>query len=300
MTTQNALIGLLGATLIACIGCLPKDTRPPPSLVHVTASPSEATQSGVFTTLDGWTITLSRALISIGRTELDGDKCTGYSDAEYTRVLSLIGAPAEQKLSDNYALGHCSFGYAVTNPNADSVLGVGVTETDKGLLLERGFDLTERSRTTLLLEGVAEKSGKRKQFSWRFGGRARFGDCKLGDQEGLDLREGGEAEVDISIHAEAVFRRNLEDGNEDLQFDAIAAADDESIWGDHDGIVTLDELSLMGLALLDAGTLTTDDPAAANWVSVAEFVTLGAAATVPRYQGTGQCTLGSSNRRGPP
>jgi hypothetical protein len=300
----RATLSSLAVSLVAFTGCLPKDTRPPPSLVHVTASPSEATRQGMLTTSDGWTITLSRAVIAVGRVSLDGDNCTSYSEAGYSRVLSLRGAPDKQKLSDSYALGHCSFGFGVTNADTDSLLGAGTTDADKSLLREPGSDkYAGASGTSFLLEGTAEKSGQREQFSWRFRARARFEQCKLGAQEGLDLAESGDQQVDILVAAEGVFRLSLESGHDDLGFDTIAAAD--TAFGNNDGTVTLDELGESPLSpLLSDGTLAlgtdtlTQNPTAATWLTLEDFVYEGAAPTVAHYQETGQCTLGGPNRRG--
>jgi len=55
-------LGVLAAALGAT-ACLPKDTRPPPALVHMTATPSAATKAGSFDTGDGWTITLDQVLL---------------------------------------------------------------------------------------------------------------------------------------------------------------------------------------------------------------------------------------------
>lgn len=285
----------LACALALATGCLPKDTRPPPSRVLFTATPSAATQTGMLAgeTADGWSITFERVLVSIGRVSIDGSKCSVYSEANYGRVLSLIGAPDGQKISESYALGTCDFGFAIGNASSDSLLGVGTTSDDFDFLRTAGSDrYGGPSGISLFVAGRATKGAQQLTFAWPFRGRARYRECENtvdgAVQRGLALTQDGDVTVDVTVHAESLFAENLRDRDSALRFDAMADAD---ALGNGDGDVSLDELSLVPLSDLQVGTsYGNGEPGVVGW-SLEDFVYIGAAATVARYQETGKCNL---------
>lgn len=293
--TQQRLAQLLLLAPLAA-ACLPKDTRPPPSSVLFTASPSAAVAEPETPTLtdDGWAISFKRVLITIGRASVDGDSCNSYSEARYTRVLSLLGAPAREKISESFALGHCDFGFAVINAESDSLLGSTATADDVSFLRTAGEDkYAGPSGISFYVEGDATKGDARETFAWKFRGRMREEQCsEMVDGksvQGLDLVQDGEVSIDVTIAPERIFADGVDPDQSKLRFDAIAAADTEA--GDADGEVTLDEL---GLVPFDA--VTSDDayaPAPADtglmFTTLEDFVYLGVAPTVARYRGTGKC-----------
>ncbi len=102
-----------------------------------------------------------------------------YSEAGYSRVLSLIGAPNDQKVSESYALGHCDFGFGITNAADDSLLGVGTTADDLAFLRTAGVDrYGGPSGTSLFVSGTAKKGDQKLTFGWAFRGRARYDQCQ--------------------------------------------------------------------------------------------------------------------------
>jgi hypothetical protein len=277
-------------------GCLPKDTRPPPSRVLFTASPSAAVAQPETPTQteDGWQVSFKRVLITIGRASIDGDACNSYSEARYTRVLSLLGAPAQEKISESFALGHCDFGFAVINAENDSLLGSTATAEDLSFLRTLGEDkYAGPSGISFYVEGEAAQGDSRKTFAWKFRGRMRLQQCaEMVDGksvQGLDLAQDGAVSVDVTLAPERIFADGVDPDKSKLRFAAIAAADTEA--GNADGEVTLDEL---GLVPFDA--LTSEDayaPASADsgltFTTLEDFVYLGVAPTVARYRGTGKC-----------
>ena len=301
-------LAALGCLLALPVACLPKDTRPPPSIVLFTASPSEATQTGRLATetADGWSIEFSRVLVSIGRVSLDGSDCSVYSDAGYARVLNLIGAPDSQKVSDSYALGQCDFGFAIGNPQSESPLGVGATADDLAFLRTAGTDhYGGPTGISLFVAGKATKDGQKLSFSWPFRGRARYRECasfqggKL--TRGFDLKEDGEVTANVVIHAEALFAESIMAPDSALRFDAIASAD---ALGNADGEVTFDELRLVMLTDLQGGDAyvpnKTNQDVGILWSTLEDFIYLGAAPNVARFQETGECDpqLGDQPRGG--
>ncbi|HXK19788.1 MAG TPA: hypothetical protein VNG33_18380, partial [Polyangiaceae bacterium] len=281
---------------------LPKDTRPPPAQVHMTATPSTATKSGSFDTADGWTITLDQVLVVLGRASLDGDSCSTYSEAGYTRVLTLVGAPDAQKISDSYGLGQCDFGFGVSNAESDSVLGVGATSHDLDVLRTPGKDPSGTLRgTSMLVRGSATNGKLTEAFNWSFRDRARYQECINTvdgmSVRGLSLSQDQHVDVDIVLHAEALFRTSLDPAVDRLGFDLIASGD--VLFGNHDGEVTLDELGQLPLTPLElGGAFDPGDAGAPTWLTLEDYVYQGAATTVARFRDTGSCTLRSNVMRG--
>ena len=299
---MNELYGLALLTLLVG-GCLPKDTRPPPSRVLFTATPSAETQAGALAspTADGWDLTFDRVLVSIGRASLDGDKCSVYSEAGYGRVLSLIGAPDGQKISESYGIGTCDFGFGVSNAADDSLLGAGTTEGDKAFLRTAGSDhYGGPSGISLFVAGIARKGDTTLTFAWPFRGRARYRECQNTVngvvKRGLSLAQDGDVTVDVTLHAEALFVDSVTDPNPALRFDPIASAD---ALGNNDGEVTLDELSQVPLTDLQTDAAYVEGDAGVGvWMNLEDFIYLGAAPGVARFQETGKCTLRLGDMRG--
>ena len=293
--------------LLAPNACLPKDTRPPPSRVLFTASASPDTRAGVLSspTADGWDIGFERLLVSLGRVSLDGPGCSVYSESRYGRVLDLLGAPDAQKISESYALGSCDFGFAIGNAASDSLLGEGATAEDLAFLRTAGSDRYQPNRgISLFVSGQARKGDQVLSFAWAFRGRARYRECQTtvngGAQGGLSLAEDGDITANVTLHAEALFAENLGERDSALRFDAIASAD---ALGNGDGEVTLDELNLVRLSDLQAGGAYAQgegegEAAPAVWTTLEDFIYLGAAPSVARYEETGTCQVALGDMRG--
>src|SRR6202012_4497922 len=109
-----AAVGVLIAN-----ACVPADTRPPPTTLLVTVSPSPAFTSTV-TTADGWTISFDRVFIDMGN-EGFSDSCTVYGEADYDRILNLA-AGQNQKLGLLHGLGTCDLRFRVGPPSLEAVL----------------------------------------------------------------------------------------------------------------------------------------------------------------------------------
>lgn len=298
MNTWQSL-GLLAAVFS---GCLPKDTRPPPARVLFTASPSPETKAAALAqpTADGWQVAFDRVLVSVGRASLDGDKCSVYSEAGYSRVLNLIGAPDAAKVSESYALGTCDFGFGITNAGEEALLGAGTTEADKAFLRTAGTDhYGGPSGISLYVSGAAQKADRQLTFAWAFRGRVRYRDCQNSVdgvvKRGLSLSREGDAAIDVTIHIEALFAESLGDPNAARRFEPIASAD---ALGNADGDVTLDELSKVPLSDLQRDMAYTEGAAGVGaWLNLEDFVYLGAAPAVARFEETGKCTLQLGNMR---
>lgn len=307
------------AVLGFAAGCLPSDDRPPPGSITFTVSPSDAVRSGVVTE-DGWTLSFSRLLIDIGRTGL-GEGCAEYEEARYDRLLDVTKG-SRQKLSLIYGLGQCDVRFRIGTPNTDTLLGVGVTQSDKALMGTYGTDAYARSTVSVLVEGHAVGNGADEKFSWAFRRGFRLTECRAAGDAGavppIVLQEHDTLSRDIVIQGEALFRDGV-DPSAKLRFSPFADADRR--FGNDDGVVDLDELAFVALAsavapgggldggsardagaeqpaLADAlapysvtegGSFHFADGAAETVETLRDFVYVLLLPTLPRLEGTARC-----------
>lgn len=287
-----------GAMALAAYACVPADTRPPPTALTLTVSPSDAVVNGV-TTADGWRVTFDRVILAMGN-EGFSDQCTIYGEADYDRIIDLSAGP-NQKLGLLHALGKCDLRFRMSPPSFDTVLGEGVSEEDKTQMmiplvdpyLAQGGDgrggggggpngaSTRGAGQSIQILGTALRAGIRKQFLLIYRRRVRFQRCTpeapppdaslsvltqsavFGDAAPtIDFPGPGDVVFDIKIEPEAVLRDDTNPTSAQLRFDPFAAADE-----DNDGLVTLDELRKIPISILkdggafEAGTYFFDDDA---------------------------------------
>jgi len=227
--------------------CLPADTRPPPATVLLDVSPNDASQKGV-TTVDGWSISIDRFFVGIGDASV-GDACISYSDAGYSRLLDGKRAD-DQKLSLLFGLGQCEIDYRISPPASDMLLGTGVTEADAILLATKDIDpyVTQPAGISVDLGATATRGTSIKRLHWSFRQRIRYRNCQTPvdgqPAKPLDFPSNANLTYHIALMPDALLR---DDNNEtaSLRFDAIASAD--TMFGDADGNVTLDELGKVSM-----------------------------------------------------
>jgi hypothetical protein len=236
---ERAGVKIAGGVFAAAslVSCLQPDTKPPPGSMFITVSPSDAVTGGTMTA-DGWAISFDRVLLGIGNAAIDD--CIAYADTRYDRILDPKADPG-QKLVVLYGLGSCTFRFRVSAPSSDAILGAGVSEADKTFMRSPGADPTEGG-VAVDISGSAARDGFVERFHWSFRRATRFRSCVAafddGGPSGLIRFESNQAlAYDLVVSAEALFRS---DGRAPLAFDPVAAAD--LVYGDRDGIITLDEL----------------------------------------------------------
>ncbi|MEO8178224.1 MAG: hypothetical protein ABI895_05260 [Deltaproteobacteria bacterium] len=284
-------------------GCLPADTRPPPARAIVSVQPSDSLLSGISAaaTQDGWAIEYRRFLLGLGRVAIGGDRCTQYSDAEYTRIFDML-QPDTQKVSEHYALGSCDFGFAVVQPSEDSLLGQGVSEVDAHLMRTPSTDpAVPRRGISVYVQGQATRGGVTQRFSWELRRRVAYRDCVAilaGERvSGLELASGEEQQVRIQISGDALFQDGPDPELAQLRFDAFASAD--LVSGNADGEVSLAELRRVKLADLPEGTYqlrSTADPAevpgfASAAPTLEDYLYTSALPGVARFRDNGSCEI---------
>jgi hypothetical protein len=296
MPSRLLVVCLSVAVAAAALSCLPRDTRPPPASVLVTVTANEELLGGISSsaTLDGWSVGYQRFLVSLGGVSLDGKSCTTYSEAGYGRILD-VQDPDAQKLSISYALGQCDFGFRVSNPSTDSLLGQGVTEEDKTFMRTPGTDLYSLDQgVSIYVQGTATKNDVSKHFAWSFRQRVRYEKCEADVDgtrvEGLGLGQRDAVTVEIRMHGEALLQDNLDPTRAKLRFDALAAAD--TTFGNDDGEVTLTELGQVKLSDVGSASAYVDgDGGTAEYKTLEDYLYLGLFPAIARYRGDGMCTV---------
>jgi hypothetical protein len=311
-------LGLCGGASL--VSCLPADTRPTPGSLVVTVSSDDQLRNGIeaSATVDGWSIEYDRFLVNLGRASLDGDPCNAYSNPAYTRIFDMKTQGA-QRVSLLYALGQCDFGFNIGNPNADSLLGAGVTEADATFMRTPGEDpYAGVSGVTIHVKGHASNGAEKKTFTWDFRKRAQYHTCKTSSGAGIDMQGSAAATVDIRIRGGVLFADGLGDDAR-LRFGVFADADTKT--GDGDGDVTLDELARVpiaaaGLDTGDGGAFLDDggiagvprgfgpidagssalDGGAVHGLTLRDYVYLALFPNVPRFEDDGTCSVSLRSR----
>ena len=214
--------------------------------------PSEALLVGIPSqaTADGWAITYRRFLLGLGDAELGGERCTEYSEADYDRIFDMQ-QPEPQKVNVQYALGFCELDYEVLNPSGESLLGAGVSPEDAVFMRTPGSDDYARQQgVSLYAEGQATLGKVTKSFAWAFRWQVAYDDCGAAGREmsfsGVELRQDEPTNIELLIAGEALFQTNPDPELARLRFGPLADAD--TLSGNDDGAVTLEELGQVKLA----------------------------------------------------
>lgn len=237
---------VLSLVLQGALGCLPKDDRPPPGNLLITASSDSAVQQG-FDTDDGWHIQFSKFVVSPGHSSFrDGGSCTSYSDASYEHVLNVLQA-GSQKVNLIYARGTCDFRFRLSFPGADAVVGDSISAQDLLLMRTGG---TDRFQPTIsgangYIAGVASKQSQTKTFAWLFRQSWSYANCSIqgdaGSQASVQLGAYQAETLNITVRGEELFENVDQSNTIQLLFEPMAQAD--STYGNNDGEVTLNEMS---------------------------------------------------------
>jgi len=243
------------------VSCLPADTRPPPATVLLEVAASDSSQKGI-TTVDGWSISVDRFLVGIGDASV-GDACIAYSDAGYSRLIDGKRTD-DQKLSLLFALGQCELQFRTSQPASDMLLGTGVTEADALVLASKDTDkyIMQPSGSVIDLTATATKGSTVEHLHWSFRQRIRYQNCQT-PVDGkpttpLDFPSNANLTYHIVLMPDALFRDDKTQ-TASLRFDTIASAD--TMFGDNDGNVTLDELGKVTLDMArKAGPYVLPDP----------------------------------------
>jgi hypothetical protein len=220
--------------------------------------------------VDGWSVKFDRFLVSVGPVAIGRTEGT----ADLSEPGSLVYDLATMKNAYGMRLADVPSGtYAWTaytvGPATASTLAGNVQDDALKTMVDNGW--------SLLVEGKATKGTRTVAFSWGFANRTDYGPCA----STAVLKTDGEATIELTVHADHLFRDRAVGETTSLRFDEVAMAD-----ADGNGTVTRAELEAFeigAISTLDAGGLALDT--LWDWL-VHSTTTLG------RVDGEGTCQAG--------
>jgi hypothetical protein len=284
-------------SLVALVHCVPRDTTPERGAIEMTVTGNEGVLNGIPATAfeDGWLITFDHSLVFIegmsgSWSYSNGDASVSFDDEcnfdyketgphllniqrPWTVLLRAIEPKRCNILFDwhiaykDEVIGPSSFGRGVT-------LGPGVTQED--------FDMLKTRYASAHIGILAQRGGvtKRVAATLRLLDFTSLGGIYLCTEEpdggglgGVVVPSGDKVEARIVLKGEQLFRTQLAVDAGALRFDAWARADDDPRWGNHDGIITSEELSAVPLASIEPADGTYVDTRYGA-KSLAAFITI--------------------------
>jgi hypothetical protein len=227
---------------------------------------------------DGWSITFSRFLVPISAVTVAdqgavaatqaGGVLFDHVGAGVKGVVSFEALPAK-------AYGEVSF--EIVRASAGLSLDPSVEQADLEQLLADG--------ASLYIEGAATKGAESKVFAWTFSTETRYEQCggevNGQEREGALVTNGGDDEIELTIHGDHFFYDDLQASAARLRFQPMADAD-----ADGDGDVTLDELDAVDLVDIAEGSYGTGSASDVN--TLGDFVR-HLSRTLGHFRGEGEC-----------
>jgi hypothetical protein len=230
---------------------------------------------------DGWGVTYQRFLILIGDIHVaDAEGQVAAEKPNFVLVDHVAPGPKPIASFDGVeakAWTHVSY---QTSPVADASqieLGPGATDADVQSMVSGGCHV--------YAEGTLSNGTDSKTFAWCLGVPTLLDACegevdgKL--TEGVVVTEGGNDQVELTVHGDHLFYDDLQSASAVLRAQAIADAD-----ADDDGEVTLDEL-----AAVDIDDLPPDSYGLGSTTGVANLRDYVAflSRTLGHFRGEGEC-----------
>lgn len=240
---------------------------------------------------DGWSITFTKFIASIGNISLSGAEGEGAVSSSERYVADLhLGDPVLARFEGLPARRWERFTYELLPATAASIGVNGVDPADIDAMVEGGFNYW--------IEGSGSKDGETYTFAWGLTNATRNADCTNGadDKAGVVIRNNATATAEITVHADHLFWTSLGSEASDLRFEAIAAAASD------DKQVTLEDLRTQRLSSLtgidgqplddEAGVPVIYDPESTPLPSqdLRAFI-LASASSMGHLNGAGLCTV---------
>jgi hypothetical protein len=246
---------------------------------------------------DGWAVSYSKFLVSIGNFRAKSSQ-TGKEVKDSTVwILDLKNAPATGVVTASFAdLDAVRFdkvGEDMPVPTASAKSGPGLSDADRKLMIDGGYSVFVEG-TMSKTDGQSCKPGttdcvaaKEIKFKWGFAMGTSFDDCASAQGDtGFAVPSGGVVQVKPTIHGDHWFFSDLTEGAEVTNRYAQFIADADL---DRNGETTIDELK--AVKATDAFPTSkyklsggVDGPIATAWDYVRSQ-----ARTVHDFQGDGEC-----------
>jgi hypothetical protein len=282
------------------VGCGEGDRASGEGAVRIRVSGEDAAKRGYpfvkngaeIAFVDGWTMRFRKYLVAFGNVRLRGEDGRVAFEAPETFVADLRrGDPALPAFTGIAARRWERFGFEIAPPiERATPLG----ELDEG-------DVAEMvgSRINYLIDGEAEKNGRRVTFRWGLRNPTRNSNCTDGidGKDGIVVRASATTDTEITVHVDHLFWSSLGSERAELRFDAVAAV------ADVDGVIAWESLAKQTIAdlrdergapLLDArsGRRVFYDPGSVPLEApTLQAFMLASAAAQGHVNGTGLCTV---------
>jgi hypothetical protein len=232
---------------------------------------------------DGWSVTYTRFLVLVGRVRV-ADAGGDVAAEQPGFVLVDHVSPGVKPVAtfdgiEAKAWTQVSYETSPVGDPAAIALGQGATEADRDLVVASGCHA--------YVAGTMTDGATTKTFAWCLGVPTLLDACE-GEidgkrTEGVVVTEGGEDQVELTIHGDHLFYDDLQAADAELRAQAYADAD-----ADGDGDVTLDELAAVDLDDLPVGTYGTGSATGVgNLRQFVEFLSR----TLGHFRGEGECLV---------
>jgi hypothetical protein len=284
-TLASIAAGLVTLASCAAIGCDGGGNEPSSGTGTVTFTTwgEPYIEQGIPTDAfaDGWSARYTRFLVLLGDIRIaDEEGEVAAEDPRFHLVDHVV--PGVKRLGsftelEAKAWTHVSYQTSPVSDRSTILVGSGATEADADFMVANGCHA--------YVEGSITDGNVTKTFRWCLGVPTLLDGCegeidgKL--TEGVVVTDGGEDQVELTIHGDHFFYDDLQAADASLRGQAIADAD-----ADADGEVTLDELAAVDLDDLPPDTYGTGSATSvANLRDFMQFLSR----TVGHYRGEGEC-----------
>lgn len=245
-----------------------------------------ADPSGEAGFVDGWSVTYQKFLVVFHAIEVADRKGKVGAALERSILVDNTKPGVKELVSfpDLDAKHWQKVSYQIKAPDDETEI-VAASKDDLVLMRDGGFSIYIAGLATKEVDGTTVT----KKFHWGFDTATQYRDCQQPAENGqarpgIVVTEGGEDVSELTTHGDHFFYDRLAESDDpavktSLRFDAIAQAD-----ADEDGVITLEELSQVGL------DLKLYNPSGFSAVTMADFVT-ALSRTVGHFRGEGECTV---------
>ena len=219
-------VGAMGLALL--LGACDAESEPGEATLRITTYGESYIEERIpaDVLVDGWELELSRFLVAIRDIEVDGEPLPG----------SFVVDLRSPSMGEGHELGELLVP-AGGSPLVDFRIGP-VTEAEPVATTQEVALMMINEGHSLVVEGQARRDGQTIDFAWSFDNDTLYHGC----QSTAELVDGGEAESQLTIHADHLFYDDLDSPEPNVAFDLVAAAD-----GNADGVVTMDELAAVDI-----------------------------------------------------
>ena len=277
-TLATAALCLL---LQACV-----DSEAGNGVVNVTTWGEEYIEEGLPSDafFDAWSVKYSKFLLVYHSLRIEDDDGSAVAELERPLVFDMVrkaqGTPKTLATFELEAKSWPNLSYQVGPISDDAEPGELATDEDVELLQDED--------ASIHVEGTATSStGEEKTFRWSFSPATLFEHCH-GKQDGKEVEgvlvtNGGEEEVELTVHGDHFFYDDLQSEAGGPRFQAYADAD-----ADGNGEITLQELDAVPLYAIPPEKGPYGTGALGSVDTLGQYVrTL--ARTIGHYRGEGSC-----------